>query len=159
MHMHNIKVTTSTDGDIVLTQSEFDSDDKIYLHPEQLLLIARREAGLSEATANQVADLERKIGVLTTGLSTFVCDSAIRSEIIKYCPSSFEWLERLDGLLNLALEFEGHLTPECMERGIETPILVAPSPMHTEQPTKSTKNDPVRPGGTPDAQLPLIDQA
>ena len=57
MHMHNIKVTTSTDGDIVLTQSEFDSDDKIYLHPEQLLLIARREAGLSEATANQVADL------------------------------------------------------------------------------------------------------
>lgn len=58
-------------------------------------------------------------------------------------------VERLDGLLNLALEFEGHLTPECMERGIETPIIVAPSPMHTEEPTKSTKGDSVFPGGTP----------
>ena len=28
MHMHNVKVTTSDSGDIILTQCEFDCDDK-----------------------------------------------------------------------------------------------------------------------------------
>ena len=164
MHMHNVKVTTNDAGDIILTQCEFDCDDKVYLHPEQLRFIARRVAGLDESTADQVAGLERKIGVLAAGISSFVCDDSIRTEILDHCPSSFELIERLDGLLNLALEFDGgRLFPDDMERCDNKPIWGGFSHQSKEPPAQKGENatigDSVSSGGIRETQLNLIDQA
>ena len=164
MHMHNVKVTTSDSGDIILTQCEFDCDDKVYQHPEQLRLIARRVAGLKESTVDQVADLERKIGVLASGISSFVCDTSIRTEIIDHCPSSFEFIERLDGLLNLALEYDGgRLLPDDMDRCGNKPICDdfshKPKDTAAHKGVNTTTSDSASHGGISEVQLDLIDQA
>lgn len=164
MHMHNVKVTTNDSGDIILEQSEFDCEDKVYLHPEQLRLIARRVAGLKESTADQVADLERKVGVLTAGISSFVCDDSIRAEILDHCPNSSEIIERLDGLLNLTLEYDGgRLLPDDMERYGNKPIYGDFSDQANDTLTHKGKNttasDSASSGGIREVQLNLIDQA
>lgn len=100
-------------GAIRLKQSAFDEDSVIDLHPEQVLFVARRLCGMKPETANKVAELERRIAVLTDRLQSFGCNEMFRSELIKRCGDGFEYLAKLDAILDLALEFDGgRLDPE-----------------------------------------------
>ena len=107
--MHEISFGRLEDGAIQLEQQSGHGErDVIHLHPEQLKFIARRMAGMTEATAAKVEDLERKISILTDDIDSIVKDKNIRRDIIDSgSGSEFELLARLDGLWNLAMEFDG----------------------------------------------------
>lgn len=62
---------------------------------------------MPSATAEKIADLERRISVLTNKLQGIVCDEVMRSELIKRCGYDLQYLAQFDGLLDLALEFDG----------------------------------------------------
>lgn len=102
------------DGGIHLEQqSGVDEPNVIHLHPEQVLFIARQLCGMKPETTEKVADLERRIAVLTDKLQSIVCNSAFRGDIIERCGDGFEYLTKLDSVLDLALEFDGgRLEPE-----------------------------------------------
>jgi len=83
-------------------------------HPEQLLFVARRLCGMKQETAAQVVDLERRIAVLADKLQNIVSDRAFRSDLIERIGDGFEYIAKLDALLDLAMEFDGgRLEPEC----------------------------------------------
>lgn len=107
------------DGTIRLEQIGYAGEAAVIdAHPEQLLFIARRLCGLRPETADKIAELERRIAVLTDKLQSIVCNGAFRSDLIERCGDGFEYMAKLDGLLDLALEFDGgRLEPEC--RGSE----------------------------------------
>lgn len=115
--MHEISFGKINDGSIRLEQqSGVDDPNVILLHPEQLNFIVRRTTGMAEIEASHVEDLERRLGVLAAGLTRFVCDSSTRREILDCCGSGFEFISKLDGLLNLAWEYDGgSLLPEDMD--------------------------------------------
>ena len=120
--LHEVGFEVLADGTISLEQqSGHEEPCTVWLHPEQLRFITRRVAEMPEATAAQVEDLERRLSVLTVGLEEFVCDSSVRGEIINYCRAGAELIERLDGLLNLAWEFSGRLTPDDLCRSQQSP--------------------------------------
>lgn len=116
--LHEVSFEVLADGTISLEQQYgLEEPCAVWLHPEQLKFIARRVAGMSEATAAQIADLERQLSVLTVGLEELACDSSARGEILNFCHVGSEFIERLDGLLNLAWEFSGgRLSPDDMRR-------------------------------------------
>lgn len=110
---HDLKVDQLEDGGIRLEQSDCGEDCVIYLHPEQLQFIARKLCGMKPETATKAADLERRIAVLTDKLQNIVCNKAFRSDLVKGMGEGGEYLAKLDGLLDLALEFDGgRLEPE-----------------------------------------------
>jgi hypothetical protein len=110
---HDLKIDRLEDGGIRLEQSDCGEDCVIYLHPEQLLFIARQLCGMKPETAAKAADLERRIAVLTDKLQNIVCNKAFRSDLIEGIGEGFEYLAKLDGMLDLALEFDGgRLEPE-----------------------------------------------
>lgn len=110
---HDLDFKSLKDGSIRLTQTDCGEDSIIDASPEQLLFIARSLCGLKPETAGRIAELERRIAVLTDKLQHFVCNSSFRSDIIERCGYGFEYVARLDALLDLALEFDGgRLTPE-----------------------------------------------
>ena len=115
--MHEISFEQIEDGSIRLEQQSGHGErDVILLHPEQLKYITRRTSGTDSATAANIEDLERKLSILAAGLSTFVCDSSIRSEILDQCGNGMELITRLDWLLNLAWEYDGQrLTPDDLQ--------------------------------------------
>lgn len=95
------------DGSIRLTQSNLGVDCTIHAHPEQLAYYARQLCESKSETTQKIADLERRLSVITDKLQDFVCNEPFRNDLIKYCVHGFEYLTRLDALLDLALEFDG----------------------------------------------------
>lgn len=94
-------------------QSDCGEDYIIDLHLEQLLFVARQLCGMKPETAGKVAELERRIAVLTDKLQNIVCNKAFRSDLIERRGDGYEYLAKLDCLLDLALEFDGgRLEPE-----------------------------------------------
>ncbi len=114
---HHLIIDRLDDGGIHLEQqSGVDDPNVIHLHPEQILFIARQLCGMKPETAGKVAELERRIAVLTDRLQSFGCNEMFRSELIKRCGDGFEYLAKLDAILDLALEFDGgRLEPEYKE--------------------------------------------
>lgn len=102
------------DGTIRLEQIGYAGEATVIdAHPEQIKFIARQLYGTKPETANEIADLERRIAVLTDKLQNIVCKSEYRSEVIEGLDIGFELIAKLDGLLDLALEFDGgRLNPE-----------------------------------------------
>lgn len=102
------------DGTVRLEQIGYAGEETVIdAHPLQITFIARQLCGMKPETANQVADLERRIAVLTDKLQSIVCKSEYRSEVIEGLDIGFELMAKLDGLLDLALEFDGgRLNPE-----------------------------------------------
>lgn len=95
------------DGMIRLEQTGYAGEKAtIDVHPLQIEFIARQLAGLKPETAGKVADLERKMAVLTDKLEVVICDKQFRVSLIQD-DDGFAYLAKLDGLLDLALEFDG----------------------------------------------------
>jgi len=106
--LYEISFEKLDDGTIEIRQPcGLEEPSVIYLHPDQLKYIARQVAGLSETTAKQAEDLERKLSVLTDRLERLVTDDWFRKEIIDGCGDFAEMLVRLDGLVDLAIEMDG----------------------------------------------------
>ena len=105
---YDLEFKQQSDGSIRLTQTECGEDSIIDTHPEQILFIARRLCGMKPETAEKVADLERRIAVLTDRLGQFVNDQDICNDMIDHCADGIEYVVRLDGLLDLAIEFDGN---------------------------------------------------
>lgn len=105
---HDLDFKRLEDGSIRLTQTDCGEDSIIDASPEQLLFIARRLCGMKEDTAEKVADLERKLAILCDRLGQFVNDHDIRTDMIDRCADGIEYVVRLDGLLDLAIEFDGN---------------------------------------------------
>ena len=114
---HDLIIDRLEDGGIHLEQqSGCEEPNVIHLHPEQVLFVARRLCGMKPETAGKAAELERRIGVLADRLQDFVCNKAFRSDLIERCGHGFEYLAKLDSVLDLALEFDGgRLEPEYKE--------------------------------------------
>lgn len=110
----DLSFSSQPDGSVRLVQDDrIDEAAIIDLHPEQVLFVARRLCGMKPETAGKVAELERRIAVLTDKVQSFVCNSAFRSDMIERCGDGFEYLAKLDAILDLALEFDGgRLEPE-----------------------------------------------
>lgn len=104
---YDLTFIQQADGSIRLTQSEHGEDYIIDLHPEQVLFIARRLCGMTSHAAEQAQELERRIAVLTDKLQSLVCNKAFRTDLIERLGDGFAYLAKLDGLLDLALEFDG----------------------------------------------------
>ena len=110
---YDLTFIQQADGSIRLTQSDHGEDYIIDAHPEQVLLVARQLCGMKPETAGTVADLERRLAVLTDKLQNIICDKAFRTDLIERCGYGLEYLARLDALLDLAFEFDGgRLEPE-----------------------------------------------
>ena len=114
---HDLIINRLPDGGIHLEQqSGIDDPNVIHLHPEQILFVARSLCGMKPETAGKVTELERRIAVLTDKLQSLACDGMFRSELIERCGHGFEYLAKLDAVLDLALEFDGgRLEPEYKE--------------------------------------------
>lgn len=113
---HDLDFTQSADGTVLLTQTDCGEEYSIAAHPEQIVFIARRLCGMKPETAGKVAELERRIAVLTDKLQNLVCNKAFRSDLIECIGDGFEYLAKLDGLLDLAMEFDGgRLEPDSEE--------------------------------------------
>jgi hypothetical protein len=111
---HDLIIDRLPDGGIHLEQqSGLEEPNVIRLHPEQLLFAARQLCGMTSHMAEQVPELERRIAILTDKLQSIVCNKAFRSDLIEQIGDGFEYLAKFDGLLDLALEFDGgRLEPE-----------------------------------------------
>lgn len=128
------------DGTIRLEQIGYAGEVAVIdAHPEQIKFIARQLYGTKPETANQVANLERRIAVLTDKLQSIVCKSEYRSEVIEGLDIGFELIAKLDGLLDLALEFDGgRLNPEP-PRDDQTEAAGASKPPHPSTTTAQAK--------------------
>ena len=149
---YDLTFSRQPDGSIRLMQSDCGEDCIIDAHPEQLLFIARRMCWMKPEKAEHVADLERRLSVLTDKLQKIVCDGAFRSDLIERCGDGFEYLAKLDAVLDLALEFDGgRLEPEYKEstNDDEKPIY---------QPTAITQAKKAQPGAIAEGgeQLGLV---
>mgnify|MGYP001372822122 CR=1 FL=1 len=109
MKQYDIEYCKLDSGAIRLIQDAYGSDSVIDLHPEQLLSISRQAYGMTLETADKVSELERRIAVLTDKLQDFACDESMRREIIERCGYGLQYLAKLDGMLDLALEYDGRL--------------------------------------------------
>lgn len=106
---HDLIIDRLPDGGIHLEQqSGCEEPSVIHLHPEQIMFIARRLCGMKPETAEKVADLERKLAILCDRLGEFISDPNIRTDIIKRCGDGIEYVVRLDGIHDLAIEFDGN---------------------------------------------------
>lgn len=144
--MYGLAIELIEGGGLRLTQQDGINDpDTIDLHPVQIRLIAER-AGLlrHEPDAARVPDLERRIAVLADRLQDFVCSRQIRTSILE-CGDGFELIAKLDGILDLALEFDGgRLKPEeapeqgqqddaLQEKAVHPAVPSTPSPPNATQ--------------------------
>ena len=105
--MYGLSFSHQSDGAICLSQNDVAEESSVVLSPEQLRYIARRVAGLDESDSARVADLERKLGVLASRIEKIACDDNLRNDIAEHCRDGLWILSQLDGLLDLAVEFDG----------------------------------------------------
>lgn len=111
---HDLIIDRLEDGGIHLEQqSGVDDPSVIHLHPEQVLFVARQLCGMKPETAEKIAELERRIGILTGKISNVVCSKAFRSNLLECSGDGLAYLAQLDGLRDLALEYDGgRLAPD-----------------------------------------------
>ena len=110
---YDLSFSRQPDGSIRLLQSNCGEDHIIDAHPEQIKFIAHQLCGTKLETAAKVVDLERRIAVLTDKLQNILCNETFRRNLIEGIGEGFEYLAKLDGLLDLALELDGgRLEPE-----------------------------------------------
>lgn len=95
------------DGAIRLTQTDCGDQYIVDAHPEQVLFIARQLCGMKPDDANRVAELERRIAVLTDRFEELITADWLRNQIINRCGDGIEIITKLDALLDLAIEFDG----------------------------------------------------
>ncbi|HLO63486.1 MAG TPA: hypothetical protein VK165_11065 [Azonexus sp.] len=95
------------DGAIRLTQTDCGDPYIVDAHPEQILFIARQLCGMKPDDANKVAELERRLSILTDRMEGLVTADWFRSQIIDHCGDGIEIVTKLDALLDLAIEFDG----------------------------------------------------
>lgn len=147
---HDLSFSRQPDGSIRLMQSDCGEDCIVDLHPEQLLFIARQLCGMKPETAGKVQELERRIAVLTDKLQNIVCNKAFRSDLIEGIGEAFEYLAKLDGLLDLSLEFDGgRLEPEYRD-GEQQEGHSASKPIHPPSAidqAKKTQHSAIAEGG------------
>lgn len=104
----DLKTEQLEDATIRLRQSSGNDEQHVIdLHPEQLRHISRQAFGMKLETSEKVSDLERRIAVLTDKLQRICCDSVFRSDLCDGLERGSEYLAKLDGLIDLALEFDG----------------------------------------------------
>lgn len=104
--MYGLSFSRQSDGAIRLSQGAGAKESSVMLAPSQLSYIARRVAGLDESDSARVADLQRRLGVLASRLELLVNDDDYRNAVVEIDIGA-ELIARLDGLLDLALEFSG----------------------------------------------------
>ena len=109
--MYDLKFERMGNGAVRLTQTECGEDFIIDAHSEQILFIARQLCGMKPEVAHKVAELERRISVLADRLEELVAADWFRKEIIDSGGHGIEMIVRLDGLLDLAYEFDAGLQP------------------------------------------------
>ena len=110
---HHLEV--ERDGDcIILRQIDHSGNaEGVYIHVSQLRYVAEVAGVVPPETAEKISELERRISILTDKLQNLVCNKAFRGDLIERCGDGFEYLARLDCLLDLSLEFDGgRLKPE-----------------------------------------------
>lgn len=146
--MYEVSFEKLEDGTIRLDQQcGVDEPSVIDLHPEQLRFIARRMAGFKPETAGKVEELERRIAVLTDKLQNVVCNKSFRSGLIEGIGEGFEYLAKLDGLLDLAMEFDGgRLEPEYKESPSDDEKPIHPCSAITQS-KKAKESVKTAPGG------------
>lgn len=155
---YDLSFSRQPDGSIRLMQSDCGEDYILDMHQEQLLYIARQLCGMKPETANQVADLERRIAVLVDKLQRVVCDDYFRKDLLNECGDGLEYVAKLDAVLDLALEFDGgRLEPEYRENAANSSATVSkpkanPSEIHglLDEATSrqvTTGHAPSRPAG------------
>lgn len=108
--LYDLTFEAFPDGSVNLEQSAGCGEVAyLTLHASQLRLLAERTGltGRASSRAPEVADLERRIAVLTSKLQSIVCNKAFRSDLAEGLGEGFEYLAILDGLLDLAFEFDG----------------------------------------------------
>jgi hypothetical protein len=105
--MYGLSFSRQSDGAIRLSQGAGAKESSFVLAPSQLSYIARRVAGLDESDSARVADLERKLGVLASRIEKIACDDNLRNDIAEHCRDGLWIISQLDGLLDLAVEFDG----------------------------------------------------
>lgn len=144
----DLSFSKQPDGSVRLVQDDrIDEAAIIDLHPEQVLFVARRLCGMKPETASKVAELERRLAVLTDKLQNLVCNKAFRSDLIEGIGDGFEYLAKLDGLLDLAMEFDGgRLEPECNESSADDGKPIYP-PSAITQAKKTQPSGAVEAGG------------
>lgn len=146
---HDLCFSSMKDGSIRLTQTDCGEDSIIDAHPEQLLFIARSICGLKPETAGRIAELERRLAVLTDKLQDVVCDQYFRNDILDRCGDGLYLLAKLDAVVDLALEFDGgRLKPAGPEEAGEV------VPPDGAEP-KPSRFQPMAPPTKPDGQLGL----
>ena len=154
---HDLNFSRLTDGTIRLEQTGYAGEAAIIdAHPEQLLFIARSLCGMKPETAGKVAELERRIAVLVDKLQNIVCNSTFRHDLIERCGDAFEYLAKLDGLLDLAMEFDGgRLEPEYKD---DAPPEAASASKVITPPSAITQAKTAQPEATASgcAQLDLV---
>jgi len=130
---YDVEYKKDAEGEISLTQQcGVDEPNVVLMRPEQLLFIARQLCGMKPETAGKVAELERRIAVMVDKLQNIVCDSAFRSDLIEDLSDGFAYLAKLDGLLDLAMEFDGgRLRPQYED---DEPTVCASSASKTPGP-------------------------
>jgi len=118
----NLNADRLADGRIRLKQEDSGEDSVIDAHPEQIKFIARQLCGMNSDAEYTVAELERRLAVLTDKIQNIVCDGGFRRCILNRCDDGSLWLARLDAALDLALELDGgRLEPEYRETDDDHP--------------------------------------
>lgn len=148
---HDLYVTRLTDGGIHLEQSPgVEEPSVIHLHPEQLLSIARQLCGMKPEDAGRLAELERRIAILTDKLQSIVCNRLFRTDLLDAGQDGYAHLVQLDGLLDLALEFDGgRLTPEVNDDAMLEPGIASQlaAPCAAMDQAKKTQPSAIAEGG------------
>lgn len=110
---YDLTFNREPDGSIYLEQqSGIDDPVSIFAHPEQLRYIVAQVFGQTPDLSGRVDGLARRIAVLTDKLQDIVCNKAFRADLMDG-GNGFEYLAKLDALMDLALEFDGgRLMPE-----------------------------------------------
>lgn len=102
IHLQDVEFFQFADGTIQLSQPQgLDDPSVIYLHPSQLEFIAETFVGRREG------ELKRRLSILADRLEELVTAKWLRKAITDECSDGVEIVCRLDGLLDLALEFDG----------------------------------------------------
>lgn len=102
----NLRFSIQQDGLVLIEQLQNHEEVCIELHPQQLAHIGRALFGGRTGKDAQIAELQRKIGVLADRIGDLVDDRFIRDQIMDRCGDWEVILARWDHLLELALEFD-----------------------------------------------------
>ena len=137
---------------IRLTQVDCGDSYMVDLHPAQLRHFANLAGGYAPEKANQVADLQRRLGVLVDKLQRIVCDDYFRKDLLNECGDGLEYMAKLDAVLDLALEFDGgRLKPEFRDDD-------QPEPASATKPVAATGQISSNPKTQPSATVQAAEQ-